>query len=149
MTAFAPRIRLGLCVCLLAPFARVEAQDITATPSARDWSMALFSKEGYRTMTLSGSSVRPVDANQIEIVGMNFVLYEGGAAPRVDAVLLSPAATFFLKEKIARGRKSVRLTRDDVDMVGEDWIYYADQKKVSIARHTRVVFHTPLPDILQ
>ena len=104
-------------------------------------------------MTLSGSAVRPVDEDRIDVVGANFVFYAGGAVPHVDTVLLSPSATFFLKEKIARGSEAMRVTRDDADITGTDWVFYyaygPDQKKVSIARLTRVVFHAPLPDFLK
>jgi len=143
----------SLCACLAALSVRLAGQDVTEAPTARHWSLPLFSKEGYRTMTLSGSVVHPIDENRIDVTGANFVFYAGGAIPHVDTVLLSPSATFFLKEKIARGSEAVRMTRDDADITGVDWVFYyayrPDQKKVSIARHTRVVFHAPLPDFLK
>ena len=86
--------------------------------------------------------------------GSIFLLYlehliGGGAAAKVESVLLSPAASFFPKEQIARGRSSVRLLRDDLEMNGEQWTYDHTAKKVSIAQGGRVSFAAQMPDLLK
>jgi hypothetical protein len=125
------------------------AQDIAVAPPARNWALPLFTKEGYRQMTLRGDEVRPVSNDQVDIVGMNFTVYAGGPDPKIDSVLLSPAATFLISERIARGDQSVRLVRDDVEVTGVGWTYYYNEKKVLINRNAHVVFHAALPNILK
>jgi hypothetical protein len=118
-------------------------------PPARNWILPLFTKEGFRQMTIRGDEVRPVNNDRVDITGMNVTVFSGGAGAKVDSVLLSPEATFLLTEKTAHGDKSVRLVRDDVEVSGEGWTYLYNEKKVLISRHAHVVFHSALPDLLK
>jgi hypothetical protein len=125
------------------------AEDISGSAPAKNWVLPLFTKEGYRSMTLRGTEVRPVSSARIDVVDMNITVFTGGAAAKVESVLLSPAASFFPEEKIARGDGSVRLLRDDLEVTGEQWIYDHAAKKVSIERHARVTFAAQLPDLIK
>jgi hypothetical protein len=141
----APLIFLALFASLPAG----QTQDSAQTPPARNWFLPLFTKEGYHSMTLRGSEVKPRGVDRIDVTDLNITTFMGGAAAKVDAVLLSPSASFFLKERMASGSGPVRLIRDDVDVTGIDWVYLHSDKKVSIAKNARVVFKAPLPDILK
>jgi hypothetical protein len=142
--------RLGLAAAALLAWApRAPAQEVAAAPPARNWTLPLFTKEGYRQVTLRGDVVRPVSSDRIDATGMTVTVFSGDAAARVDSVLVSQEATFLLGEKVAQGEKAVRLVRDDVDVRGEGWKYYYIEKKVLIYHHTHVVFHAALPDILK
>jgi hypothetical protein len=145
------RIRRTLLAAagLLATGIAERAQDISNAPPAKDWTLPLFTKEGYRQMTIRGEEVHPVNADRVDIIGMNVTVFSGGADPKVDSVLLSPEATFMINEKVAHGDKSVRLVRDDVEVTGEQWSYVYSEKKVLISKHAHVVFHSALPDILK
>jgi hypothetical protein len=136
-------------VALFAAVLVAPAQDTMVAPPARNWTLPLFTKEGFRQMTLRGDEVRPVSNDRVDITGMNVTVFSGGPDAKVDSVLLSPAATFLLNEKIARGDKSVRLIRDDVEVTGEGWTYLYSEKKVLISRKAHVVFHSALPDLLK
>jgi hypothetical protein len=125
-----------------------RAEDTLSAP-ALNWVHPLFTKEGYRSMTMRGTEVRPVGTGRIDVVDMNITVFTGGAAAKVESVLLSPAASFFPEEKIARGKSSVRLLRDDLEVAGEDWVYDHAAKKVSIARHARITFAAQLPDLIK
>jgi predicted phosphodiesterase len=125
------------------------AQEAPVAPPARNWTLPLFTKEGFHQMTLRGDEVRPVSADRIDVTGMNVTVFSGNADAKVDSVLVSPQATFLLNEKIARGDRAVRLVRDDVDVRGEGWNYSYNEKKVLIFRHAHVVFHSALPDMLK
>jgi hypothetical protein len=118
-------------------------------PPAHDWTLPMFTKEGYRQMTLRGDEVHPVSADRVDITGMNVTVFSGKPDAKVDSVLLSPKATFLLNEKIARGAGAVRLVRDDVEVSGEGWTYIYSEKKVLISKHAHIVFHSALPDMLK
>ena len=142
--------RLGLAaIGLLAMVPRGPAQEVAVTPPARNWTLPLFTKEGYHQVTLRGDVVRPVSPDRIDATGMTVTVFSGDAAARVDSVLVSPEATFLLSEKVAQGDKAVRLVRDDVDVRGEGWSYNYNEKKVLIYRRTHVVFRSALPDMLK
>jgi hypothetical protein len=133
----------------LAAAVSAAAQEIAVAPPAKNWTLPLFTKEGFRQMTLRGDEVQPVSNNQVDIIGMNFTVFSGGPEAKVDSVLLSPKATFLIAERIARGSDSVRLIRDDIDVKGYDWTYFYNEKKVLINRNAHVVFHAALPDMLK
>jgi hypothetical protein len=128
---------------------RAAAQEIAVAPPAKNWTLPLFTKEGYHQMTLRGDEVHPISSDRVDIVGMNFTVFSGGPDGKVDSVLLSPAATFLINERTAHGDQSVRLVRDDVEVTGEDWSYDYKEKKVLIQRKSHVVFHAALPDMLK
>jgi hypothetical protein len=140
---------LVAAVALLATVPCAPSQDATIAPPARNWTLPLFTKEGFRQMTLRGDEVHPVTADRVDIAGMNVTVFTGNADAKVDAVLLSPEATFLVNEKVAKGDKFVRLIRDDVEVSGNGWTYLYNEKKVLIFSHAHVVFHSALPDILK
>jgi hypothetical protein len=141
------RVFIVFFIGLLAAHGRAE--EPTTNAPAKNWVLPLFTAEGFRSMTLRGTEVRPVSDTRIDIVDMNITVFTGGAAAKVESVLLSPAASFFPKEQIARGRSSVRLLRDDLEMNGEQWTYDHAAKKVSIAQGGRVSFAAQMPDLLK
>ncbi len=138
-----------MAIALLASVPCAPAEEATIAPPARNWTLPLFTKEGYRQMTLRGDEVRPITSDRIDITGMNVTVFSGTPEAKVDSVLLSPEATFLIGEKIARGDKFVRLIRDDVEVSGIGWTYNYNEKKVLISQHAHVVFHSALPDILK
>jgi len=133
----------------LAAALGASAQDIAVAPPARNWTLPLFTKEGFRQMTLRGDEVQPVSTDRVDITGMNVTVFSGGPEARVDSVLLSPQATFLINERIAKGTREVRLIRDDIEVRGEDWTYFYSEKKVLINRGAHVVFHAALPNMLK
>jgi len=144
-----PQKRLFCALALASVAPGIPAQDIAVAPPAKKWTLPLFTKEGYRQMTLRGDEVVPVTSDRVDIIGMNFTAFSGGPEAKVDSVLLSPKATFMINERIASGDETVRLVRDDVDVSGTGWTYYYNEKKVLINRNAHVVFHAALPDILK
>jgi hypothetical protein len=129
---------------------RTEPSEPAATAPAKNWVLPLFTdKDGFRSMTLRGSEVRPVGTNRIDITDLSITVFSGDDAARFDSMLLSPQASFFPKENRATGEKSVRLIRDDIEVTGDGWSYEQAAKKVSLAKNVRVVFRAQLKDILK
>ena len=134
---------------LLAIVARAAAPE-PAPVVAKNWSLPLFTKEGYRTMTLRGTEARTISADRIDIVDLNVTTFTGEADAKVESILLCrELASFFPGEKLVRGTSHVRLVRDDIEVTGEEWTYDHNAKKVSLARHARITFKAALPDILK
>ena len=140
--------RLGMAALAVA-LASVGMADIDINPTVKNWSQPLFTKEGFRKMTLHGDQMKPVTRNELNVVNLNVTVFTGDASAKVTSVVLAPTATFLVSENIAKGKDHVRLIRDDLDISGDDWVYDVEHEKVSIARNTRVVFHEQLPDILK
>lgn len=143
----APKALVLAAALAAAPLS--PSKEITFETPARNWALPLFSKEGYHTLTLRGASATPVGTDRIDVSDINITVFSGDAEAKVETVVLSPAATFLLTDRFARGATDVRLIRDDLEVSGSGWSYDFKAKKVSIARNTRVVFYSALPDILK
>ena len=76
-------------------------------------------------------------------------VFAGDPSNRVESIFLSPAATAFVDQGRVQRPGLVRLITDDFEATGADWIYDHRQKKVSIRKNVRVVFHTQLQSILR
>jgi hypothetical protein len=144
-----PEGSLLAAAAFLASMLASQAQDIAVAPPASNWTLPLFTREGYHQMTLRGELVHPVDSDRVDVTGMNFTVFSGGSDARVDSVILSPNAKFMINERMASGAGTVRLIRDDIDVTGEDWSYSYNEKKVLIMRKAHVVFHAALPEMLK
>ncbi|MSU51228.1 MAG: hypothetical protein EXS37_19425 [Opitutus sp.] len=138
-----------LLVALLAgPIGRAQAPALPPAP-ATNWVLPIFTdKEGFRSMTLRGSEVRPT-GKTITVTDLSITIFSGDAHAHVDSILLSPAAVFSPKDNRASGDKSVRLIRDDIEVTGIGWTYDHVAKKVSLQQTVRVTFRAQLKDILK
>jgi hypothetical protein len=145
---------MALAAVSFGPIAPIRAADPEVTPVAPapavNWVLPIFTdKEGYRSMTLRGSEVRPAGKSVIAVTDLSITIFSGDAKSEVDTMLLSPVAIFAPKENRARGDKAVRLIRDDVEVSGIGWNYDHATKKVSLERDVRVTFRAQLNDILK
>jgi len=131
----------------LPSFAQIGSD--SAGAPAENWEMKLFTREGYRSMVLRGTEVRLAGSNRYDVLDLNITIFSGRADAHVDSILLSPAATFLVKDNRASGDKSVRLIREDMEITGEIWTYLHAERKVTIQKNSRVVFHAALPDLIQ
>ena len=146
-----PRFLLGL-LCLLAPATAATAAGADAPPSEpiKNFVLPTFTPvAGYRSMLLRGSEAHMLTPTLIQLDNMNLTVFSGDASNRVDSILLSPIARVALDEHTAGGPGAVRLIRDDLELTGEQWTYDQAEKRISIARNVRVVFHTELKDLLK
>ena len=143
---------LGLVALFLpaapAATAPVAGGDAAGAPAV-NWVLPIFSdKEGYRSMTLRGSEVRPL-GRSIAVTDLSITIFSGDARTTVDSMLLSPSAVFLPKENRATGEKSVRFIRDDIEVTGVGWTYEHTAKKVTLAQNVRVTFRAQMKDILK
>ena len=112
--------------------------------------MHVFSDaEGYRQMSVRGTEVHPAGPDIIDVTDLSITVYSGDASAHVDTMFLSPSATFLTKENRARGEKSVRMIRDDLEATGTRWTYDQTEKKVSLDGNVRIVFKAELKDLLK
>lgn len=145
-------IRLFSSLILLlavASAAEAPAPSTPASPPAQNWVLPIFTdKEGFRSMTLRGSEVRP-DGKNIAVTNLNITIFSGDERAQVDSILLSPSALFSPKENHASGQDNVRFIRDDIEVTGTGWSYDHVTKKISLQHNVRVTFRAQLKDILK
>jgi len=148
-------VLLVLCVAGLLPAAGHTAgtddQVTGIAPNApvTDPVISTFTPQGYRSWLLRGSQCRFLSQNQIEFTNLNLTVFVGDAANRIDSIFLSPEATAWVDQQRVSGPGGVRVITDDFEATGADWSYDHRQKKVSLRKNVRVVFHVPLQSLLQ
>ncbi|HYP15677.1 MAG TPA: hypothetical protein VEQ65_00590 [Opitutus sp.] len=144
------RIRRVLCVsAMLATAAALPARAGELTAPAQNWTLPVFTKEGFRYMTARGSQASMTRRDEFQVVDLNLTFFTGKADAKVDAVILSPAATFLPTERIARGENRVRFIRDELEASGTRWIYRHADKKISLDGNVRVTFRAEVADLLR
>jgi hypothetical protein len=141
---------LGLAACACGLRAD-NAPQVTATAPARarNWVLPLFTPEGYLSMRLTGSEAHPFDNDRVDLTEVNVTVFTGKAAPQVKTILLSPAASYFYREKRVSGPGAVRMIRylgdrEIYEITGEDWAYEEAGEKVSIRKNVHLVYAAPL-----
>jgi hypothetical protein len=148
---FKPLRVVAFLACGLA-YGQAPASAPAPTPPpapAVNWVLPIFTdKEGWRSMTLRGSEVRPA-GKSIAVTDLSITIFSGDAKAIVDSILLSPEAVFQPKEQRAGGAKTVRFIRDDIEVTGTGWTYDHEAKKVSLQQNVRVTFRAQLNDILK
>src|SRR5690606_17294820 len=116
---------------LLSPFSLLLRGSDTAAP-AQNWVLPIFTdKEGYRSMTLRGTAIRP-EGSSVAVTDFSITIFSGDQDAKVDSILLSPEAYFFPREERARGDKAVRFIRGDIEVTGNGWTYDHAERKVSL-----------------
>ncbi len=140
-----------LAILLSVPFilAATSARAANFNAPLLNWTLPLFTDDNFRQMIARGSEARVTGPHLFEVVDLNLTLFSRDAAARVDTVILSPAATFDSEAKTARGEKSVRFIRDDLEAAGTHWMYWYDQKKISLDGNVHVTLRAELPQLLK
>lgn len=148
------RTALTACTLALLPGATFAAELLAP---ARDWSLPVFTNEGFRSMIARGSEARMVSQHQFDVVDLNLTIFTGDAANHIETIILSPAATFVSNSRMAQGEKYVRFIRfspdnpdvPEVEATGIRWIYRHADKKISLDGNVRVTFRAELTDLLR
>jgi hypothetical protein len=151
----APRHALPvLCLLLALPAgaagsaAADHTSAFTVNAPVVNFRIPTFTPEGFRAWLLCGAEGRYVSANELVVTNLTLTVFAGDAASTVDSVFLSPAATAMLDDAQVRGPGLLRFITTEFEATGESWLYDNRQKKVSIHKNVRVVFHVPLKSLL-
>ncbi|MBS0632385.1 MAG: hypothetical protein JSS11_10750 [Verrucomicrobia bacterium] len=135
--------RLLLFLVILA------AATAASSPPAKNWVLPMFSKEGHRTLTARGSEARLISEHQFDVTDLNLTVFSATHPNQIETIILSPAASFLVDDKIARGEHSMRFLRDDLEATGTRWSYDHGRKKVSLDGQVRIVINAQLSSILK
>jgi hypothetical protein len=122
---------------------------IKSSAPIKNFRLPSFDKAGVRTSFMHADEAVIVSNTQIDAKNMNFTLFNSDGSGRIDCVLISPAATAYTDKQMVTGLDSVHFMRDDVDLTGEQWTYFHQEKRVLIKNNARVTFRDELKDLLK
>jgi hypothetical protein len=143
----------ALCALLLASAAgpgRAAGERptvVTVDAPVINFRIPTFTRQGFRSWLLCGAEGRYLDANELVVTNLNLTVFSGDAANGVEYVFLSPTAVARPNDGQVRGPGVLRLIATEFEATGEDWLYDHRQKKISLHRNVRVVFHAPLKSL--
>ena len=126
-----------------------QSPRVTAPAPARNYTLSLFSDQGYHSMHVRGASADLRNPKQVGLTDLNLTVFSGDASRKVDTVILSPQAVLQPDSEMISGPARVRLIRDDLEITGEDWRYEHAAKRILIQRNARIVFQAELTDLLK
>jgi len=92
-------------------------------PPGLQWKLPLFTKEGYRSMSLRGDRVVPMGSDRIDVDNIEIMVFSGDKKQAVTTILLSPKASYYSKSAEVKGSGEVRVIRDNGEISGENWDY--------------------------
>ena len=139
-----------LLACALVPASLGQVKPrITAPSPARNYTLSLFSDQGYHSMHVRGSSADLSDPARIALSELTLTLFTGDSSRTVETVILSPQAILEPEKELVAGPGTVRVIRDDLELTGENWQYEHGAKKILIQRNARIVFQTAIGDLLK
>jgi len=120
-------------------------------PSApiKEFRLPSFNKDGQKTSFMRAAEALFVTATQVDVKELQLTLFTKDGTGGFDTVLLAPTATFQTDQQIVSGKDQVRLIRLDVEVIGEQWSYNHPEKRVIIAKNTRVIFQEELKAIIK
>jgi len=153
-----PPLRAALLVLCAAgllpaagPAAPADDQVTGIAPNApvTDPVISTFTPDGNRSWLLRGSQCRFLSQNLIQFTNLNLTVFVGDAANHIDSIFLSPEATAAVDQQRVSGPAGVRVITNDFEATGVDWSYDHRQKKVSLRKNVRVVFHVQLQSLLR
>ncbi len=122
---------------------------VQANAPILNFSLPSFNEQGFRTMLVRGREAIVTSKTEARLRDMTLTVFSGDAAARVETVFVSPAATVRLDERVVFGEESVRVVNDRFELLGTDWRYEHDAKRIVIRAGARVVFQTEVRDLLR
>ena len=130
-------------------FAAEPPAQIRPSAPIKEFRLPSFDKDGQKTSFMRAAEALFVTATQVDVKELQLTLFTKDGTGGFDTVLLAPSATFKTDQQIVSGKDQVRLIRLDVEVIGEQWSYNHPEKRVIIAKNTRVIFQEELKDIIK
>ncbi len=147
----APDLVLFLVLFLVLPF--VASADTTpqikSSAPIKNFRLPSFNKTGVRISFMHADEAVIVSNTRIDAKNMNFTLFNSDGSGRIDCILISPLATAYTDKQMVTGPESLHFMRDDVDLTGEQWTYFHQEKRVLIKNNARVTFRDELKDLIK
>ncbi len=138
----------GLLLLAPAGLAQHGAADRTGVISVDapvvNFRIPTFNRQNFRSWLLCGAEGRYLNANELAVTNLSLTVFTGDATNGIVYVFLSPAAVARPNDGVVRGSGPMRLVAEEFEATGENWAYDHREKKISIRKNVRVVFHASL-----
>jgi hypothetical protein len=122
---------------------------VRASAPVRNYAISFFSDLGYPRVRVQGASADVSDPSRIVLGDMILELFSGDEHKTTESVLIAPVAVLEPEPEVVSGPESVRFTRSDMEITGENWSYEHRERRIHIRQRARIVFNTGLNDILK
>lgn len=113
-----------------------------------NFKLPMFGVEGYRSWFVRGDEGIYVNEDRVDVVGMMVSIFSGDEKELVEAEIESPRAAIFIHENRASGEDLIEVKGEGYALVGKDWTWEGNLKKMCINKEVKVVFDQSLKGML-
>ncbi|MFI5337225.1 MAG: LPS export ABC transporter periplasmic protein LptC [Opitutales bacterium] len=143
------RLLLAAALGAAGGAAAQTSTQVSANSPIVNFRLPTFTPDGHRQWLIRGSEAVLRNPNEIDVRELALTIFTGDATDRIDTMILSPVAQVAPEDETAKGSEAIRIINDNFEASGIGWTYSHREKRVSIAKHVRVVLHSELKDLLQ
>lgn len=133
---------IGLLISSAAGMAWSKEADSDAGnegPTIRNFSLPEYNEKMELVSRIEGDAAKAVQDDTFEITNLRFEMYRSG---KVNARVTSPFCTFNKRKNRGWSKSSIRITRDDLVVTGEDYEFNGKKEQIRIRKNAKVVLRS-------
>lgn len=138
-----------LALMLFLGLPSLRAQKMLPDAPIIDFTLPIFSENGYKQLELSGHEGRYQGEGHILILLMNLRIFSGKADVRLQSIISSPDATFDLNSRTAWGQGTLHVQGEHYRVRGKHWLWRGELDHLHIQNGARVEFDHALGTLLR
>ena len=108
-------------------------------PAIRNFSLPDYNEKMELVSKIEGDEAKVLDKGKFDITNLRFQMYKNG---KVDARVTSPTCTFSKKKNQGWSKSPIRITRGDLVVTGEDYIFDGKKERIRIKKNAKVVIRS-------
>jgi lipopolysaccharide export system protein LptC len=140
---------LARTIVLVAFLATVAHAQMTPDAPIKNFKLPMFNNAGVRIWDLRGEEAKYVSQDRVDLFTMTLKVFDDDGSGEVRIEIQSPQATVFANEHLVTGENNIRMFTDDFEISGRNYTWRGREQSVTIREDVRVVFNTPLQDMLK
>ncbi len=114
-----------------------------------DFRVPQFNDEGYREWHLKATRGTYQNDNEVLIEGMSIRQFTGDETNEVVGTLETPKATYMIDSALIVGAGEILAKSDSFELTGSDWVYQANENRLTINKNAKVIIFAEIGDILK
>jgi hypothetical protein len=139
----AHRARRTAC-CLILVLAAVAVAQITPDAPIRNFRLPMFGDDGYKSWELRGFEGVYLRDGAAEIIGMDLLVYRGGATLALDTRIRAPLAVIEFDAARAHGEATLQVDGEGFAIEGRDWLWEGREQRITVREDVAVSFFESL-----
>lgn len=134
---------------LLGVMAAAAHGQLTPEAPIKNFKLPMFDNAGVKQWDLRGEEARYFNENRVDLYRMILEVFNTDGSGEVQVEISSPHATVFPNEQTVTGEDAIRIVSKNFEITGRNFTWKGREQNATIREDVRVVFKTPIKDILK